>query len=891
MDKTLENLMSIKTNAQVLALLNTLSIASSTQMPNSEKYVWRLVGKDLSNASHVQLAKSSVTPIVERIINGYDAHIELKEIEELKGNSDRSLLPASPRSAVAKWYKIPNGDLATYAYNLENKQRDKFADEFVKLTFEDSGDRMLPTLTIRDRGIGQHPSAFPDTLLQLGNSNKMGDPCQHGNYGHGGAATYRYCTYSIIISRRAQTALNGKKDEIGWTIIRKNQELNVWDDIKNKVEYVKAPPVYQYLSLREGGVPTVEPDDQFPYGTYIAHIEYNAKHWQNISFEAWRALRTYLFDPVLPYKLIDNRPQQNSKVERSRSMFGACSALIKSKDVAYDNEVEEHLEDGGVLKIKYWVLYDENDKERRPLKNYLERDNSKDTIVLTLNGQRHSSLDKSIIAHELRMPRLSDYLLVQIVTDGMTREAKGGLFTADRESLSASEEIDLIKKKLTDALADDDLLREWEKKLGKISVENNESQKEVEKLLDQLLEIGLTAEFGEGNKAKMQGVGSKTPYIPQDPPIVFDFLTKKELEVTQGTSKTLTLALNGTGNLFTRRNNKGYVQVIAPKGIHAYVKTSEFADGRLPIVIEAESNAQIDTSYKLKLTFKSANLKTPLEFEKRLVVIPAQVFVPIEPPTKLNILRKDPIRVYPEDKKIIPISFDGMDDILTRPIGTAKLDIFCNYSEAAFIRRRGPKNGRIQLTMQVNDVAKIGDSFKIGCRLTLSGGDVLQDNKTCVVEARPIITPQERNKGALIEASKPNYKFIPVWKESWSTYTWTEEDSSKFDVDKDDDGRDRLLLIVNMDNKELEAERQRRTKDGTSPSSLTLLNSKYAAYVCYHLYQQYNSQNPSKEKQEQEDTDVSGMKVFDDEQLNTEMKRVTKTLLYTLSRIKSVEIE
>ena len=353
--------------------------------------------------------------------------------------------------------------------------------------------------------------------------------------------------------------LNGKEDLIGWTIIRKDNSMAVYSEKDKEVVQIKKPPIYQYLCLISGEVPFMIPDDDvfdISHGSWVTHIEYSAREWHNLSRGlGFRLFRNYLFDPVMPFRLEDLRSNRESF---NRNMFGSRSTLMGSSDVAYSNEATEYLEDGGVLKIRYWVLFDNSDPTKRPLTNYLERENSRDTIILTLNGQRHAVLEKSIIAKELRLSNLSQCLLVQIEVDGLSRLMKSRLFTSNRENTVDDEnEIDLIKTKLKECLEEDEELKEWERRiLVQISkITDDKSSKSVKNILDRLIQIGIMPGFGGSHDVSIEGgTGSSTEYKPQDPVTSLRFITTQDpIEVIEDKPKTINLEINGPNDLFTRR--------------------------------------------------------------------------------------------------------------------------------------------------------------------------------------------------------------------------------------------------------------------------------------------------------------------------------------------------
>ena len=149
---------------------------------------WLPLGGTESNAANVETTKSRVAPIVERIVNGFDAVLEMEMIR--RGGSEA---PPSPRRAVEKWLSIPGGDWSEFARTLTDEKRNELGGKFVVVTFTDSLAERKPTIIVRDSGIGRHPSEFDSTLLRLGRSNKIRSTYLCGVYGHGGSSTYRFC--------------------------------------------------------------------------------------------------------------------------------------------------------------------------------------------------------------------------------------------------------------------------------------------------------------------------------------------------------------------------------------------------------------------------------------------------------------------------------------------------------------------------------------------------------------------------------------------------------------------------------------------------------------------------------------------------------------------------
>jgi len=171
---------------------------------------WVPLGGIPNNVHTVQVSADPALALVERPINSIDAVLDLKA-EELKETA------STPHEAARAWWDVPAGGLS----EMKEDARRQLAD-LIRVVNLDSGDIDRPTVVIQDAGTGQHPDDFPKTLLSLLESNKKSKAHQMGVYNAGGAASYAYCPYTLIISRRAPQLLNGRPDEIGVTVVRYN---------------------------------------------------------------------------------------------------------------------------------------------------------------------------------------------------------------------------------------------------------------------------------------------------------------------------------------------------------------------------------------------------------------------------------------------------------------------------------------------------------------------------------------------------------------------------------------------------------------------------------------------------------------------------------------------
>ena len=143
---------------------------------NDEAY-WRPIGDQSSNAGAIEVSADEINPLVERVVNGMEAVVELRIAESLKQNPPPPL-PASPREAIEKLFKIPNGQTRL----LEENQARPLADQIQVIL---RGAKELPTIIVRDQRIGIHPRQFHSTIVSLGQSVKGQRPYLIGMYGQG----------------------------------------------------------------------------------------------------------------------------------------------------------------------------------------------------------------------------------------------------------------------------------------------------------------------------------------------------------------------------------------------------------------------------------------------------------------------------------------------------------------------------------------------------------------------------------------------------------------------------------------------------------------------------------------------------------------------------------
>jgi len=448
-----------KTTADVEKLLKAYEVANG-------KNRWRDLGDRPGNAATVQIASSSASALIERVTNGIDGMLEL-EAERHPGS-----LPSSPRRAAREWFDIPRGGLAELSGKKGEEKRRALA-ENIRIILENSGEAERPTVSITDRGIGQHPADAPATLLSLNENNKVNKPYLQGAYGQGAAATYRFARYTVILTRR-EPKLNGDRDDlVGWTV--------VWEDPADPA--VDKLPVYRYLVDADGEIPVFDPDlleDPDWHGVQVRHIAYSLRGYKAAYTQPqnglWALLHSSLFDPVLPILVGGNRPidEKAAGKNSTRVVIGNAARLDSSRGptrgdlfVSYRNSESFDLggatgRDVGKFAINYWVLQrpPESTSKSDPTASYIGTDQA---VTMTLSGQRQDAESRTWLRNRAELPFLVKNLVVQIDVDDLAPIGKRELFASTRERAVDSELRDRIYAEVVTVLREDGELRRLER--------------------------------------------------------------------------------------------------------------------------------------------------------------------------------------------------------------------------------------------------------------------------------------------------------------------------------------------------------------------------------------------------------------------------------------------
>lgn len=877
------NLFSMRSATDVEAFLHSLIDA------DLDGWDWFALGGRRNNAGSVELVTEPGPPIIERITNGIDA---LLELGFQKANCP-DIGPTSPRAAAEQWFAIKGGTLSELR---EDRTLIGHLAPNVEVEVHDSGEAKAPTISVSDKGIGQHPMDLPDTILSLGESNKIGKQYLCGAYGQGGSSSFAWCKFTIIISRKRPEHTNGRPDLVGWTIVRQ------YDSPELKIH------TYQYLVTAKKDIPTFPPTllktDTFEFGTYICHVSYRLERLSSRwSLVGYRYFDNLLFDPVLPYTIRDRR----APPPFNRNMAGARSRLLEAP-IEYANEYRAELGADGSLAVRYWLFKEKRRREQGEptdegvsIDSYLEAAGSTRTIILTLNGQRHAYLDKSFIK-ESRYSLLADSLLVQVDCDELSRQIKKGLFPATRSGIVSGERrLELIEDCVKKALEDDDNLRQIQDQRVRrlLATVDEQSETEVRKLLERLISVTKPSE-GPGTKVGT-GTGQVPPgqpaFRPKDPPTYFKFVEEEALlTIEPGSQRVIDIVTDGPDDLFTRRRHRAKLALETLSGQSVTMHAGRLHEGRIGVTVIARVEAAVGARCQLRCLMEmEGGVYFPPSQRPCQVVPPPPPYTGAEPPITLEIVAGKGGNVRLRQGKLtrVTVRTDCRDDLLARAEKPGRFEMSCSIPGCSMEARRGPHCGEIEAYFRVPESVATETVGNLTAKLILADSSTLADSKPCIVISPPSLG---RQVGKAPE-QRSNYKLIDVWRQppaerpdskTWDDLGWDETHVGKHELVPDPENADKelLLLYVNMDNDEMSKAKENFLRRLGEPAARRL-EIRYKAYIGYHLWLHFERSRPTAVSGDVSGNGNGGEVQSEDARqqernLYEEMGRVSKTVLLAM---------
>lgn len=470
----------------------------------SGNIVWAPFNDSTSNDGPMSLNAYPGRAFIERVTNEGDANLEAKAA------LDTGNMPTSPAEAAVRWFGLGSSALST---GLENDEARALAQQTVTVTgfVGDAKDHKSSIFDARDYGIGLTGAEMPDTILSLNRGNKKSKPWLTGKHGQGASSTYQYSDLTLIASRKV-----GCK-KVAFTLVEAT-----WD-FENGI--IAKTPTYRYLTI-DGTVPEVDvPESEFPSGTLVRHIGYNAADLSHTVGEnsLYGLLMRSLAQPLFPvwfemYALTPSKYSPYPGYRRyGRLIRGSVNALERAWNKALKEDVGAAGSDSGEgqegetsekpakilhraseyfelpqwdfggrtgvgnlgrVKITYWVVDPAGRSSNDVLRNWVDPNK---TILMTLDGQTHAEESRAIITgqHGAKLWAAGRFMVVQIDCDELDPRAKYELFTSTREHAKETPIKKMILEELVTRLSFDQKLQDLNVQLAAADIKSEEDTAEA----------------------------------------------------------------------------------------------------------------------------------------------------------------------------------------------------------------------------------------------------------------------------------------------------------------------------------------------------------------------------------------------------------------------------
>lgn len=571
--------------------------AAITAVIEQKRDKWLPVGGVDNNLATIGLGSDPAAGVIERVTNAFDAVLDRAWVE--KGEPPNVF---SPRDAAEEWFGIPKGRLAEV--KKEELRRYKELEDKVRVTLHDSEQPKRPTVDIRDLGTGLKSEEFSDTILGLNKDRKLKKLFLAGAFGQGGSTALAYSEFTIIASRAMSSG--GGVNPVAITVVCFDRGNPTVD----KHGY------YKYLIDRRTGMPMTFDisEDVFPCGTLVRHVAMELSKYASMmtspTGSLWYLTHNYLFDPVLPFIISDEREnsiKRNKGSVLNRGVRGNNRLLTQGDFTEYWNEIETVFRDGKV-RIYYWVLKQDGDKPRDKINQYCLKSQP---IIVTFNGQKQGDFPNTVIKGDLKLPYLDSYLIVQVDCDKLDAESRRQLFPTTRESIRDTDIGHDLRMLVKETLAGDEELRRLDRTRMKNLVSNidSDSTEKIRKRLSSRVKVLTTT--GTGGKGPIisggggggSGGGSVKPPIPvQDPPTYLKIITPEPRKIYAGKKFTLSFETDARSDYF--RFAESFIAVINPPTAAQFTGTTKVKDGHGTVYFSAADDIAIGDTAKVTLELR-----------------------------------------------------------------------------------------------------------------------------------------------------------------------------------------------------------------------------------------------------------------------------------------------
>ncbi|MDW8300580.1 MAG: hypothetical protein RML95_14715 [Anaerolineae bacterium] len=596
---------------------------------------WRPLGGTESNYSIVENQQSNpVAALVEKIINSIDAILMRRCIEA--GIDPRS--PRAPRSvqeALERFF--PERRDWNLGRGRSSEKLNKQAESIQVL-------RDGKSLLVYDDGEGQHPEDFEATFLSLLRKNKNDIHFVQGKYNMGGSGALVFCgkhRYQLIASKRFDGSGN-----FGFTLVRRHP-------FTAEEQRTMKSTWYEYLTLN-GAIPAFRIGEidlrlfrrMFRTGTVIKLYSYELTGNSDVSRDLGRSVQEYLYNPALPFYMVQSRDGHGSQHTPWRVIYGLKNRLENDDNEFVEEFFHEKFEDQefGTVVVSVYVFKvragqrDAKETRKAIQENYFKNNMA---VLFSVNGQVHGHYTAEFITRTLQYNLLRDYLLIHVDCTDMNPGFRNELFMASRDRLRQSKESSELRKKLAVHLREGRLAEIYKQRKAQTSADHAEDEELIRKiaqkveinenmrrLLRQAIKTQQTDPTPKPTPSKPKEHHDPKPFHPKRYPTFFKLDAKQQgdrtvIAVPLGGTKTVRFETDVSDDYFSRTEDPGDMQIAVmdyvPNDVRGGTRkgtVNQIADiftvskkspsnGTIKIVLEPNKNAQVGDEARLRVDLKN----------------------------------------------------------------------------------------------------------------------------------------------------------------------------------------------------------------------------------------------------------------------------------------------
>lgn len=559
--------------------------------------VWRNYGDQENNwGTGGNQQDNPEAALVEKLINSVDAMLMRECLREGTNPEDEKSAPSSMKDAVHQYFGVRGGALETFP----GSARTELAENII-LMASGKGKTARPCITVIDKGEGQTPLSFKDTLLSLGKSNKVRINFVQGKFNQGGTGAISFCGehgLQLIISRR-DPQIHSPDDSSqplwGFTIIRLFPPSPT---MKNYIIKYLAPDNGEVLTFKEPLklLPGPFPDkhsELLEWGTLIKLYDYELSTGirSNIRIDLFFRLSLLLPRLALPIRMVERRSYDTDKYETT--LAGLEVRLIEyGRDSLEPNMPYSRLitVQGEVVPCSIYVF------QKTISKAYTKGEG----VIFTQNGQTQAWLsNRMFLSEKVGLGKLWDSLLIIVNCDGISRPVVAKMFMGSRDRLRNNEFMLDFKEELRKAVKSDPVLKELNhRRMLEEKGESMEDDEEFIQLVEDLVKSspGMDYLFNPGQKIRtpydLREVGSTLEtYEGKQWPDYFKLKSSSTKEVPQGSYFKMLYETDARNDYFDRADSPGQFSLIVD-GVKAPVDLALW-NGLATLIVHLPRKAQV----------------------------------------------------------------------------------------------------------------------------------------------------------------------------------------------------------------------------------------------------------------------------------------------------------